>query len=200
MTPAFQERNDWFVPLLIISAAAHILAITFWKLSVQPKPKFSIQQAVSSVEVRLIRERPQQVTPVIEPVETITPEPVTEELIPEQPVMTQENSLEEFPVKPAIKEKTIPVEETLETQGAVAEPKPLEHINSAPIYPFTARRKGWEGIVYLRVHVDVWGDPISIVVEQSSGYEELDKAALRAVGRWKFEPAQQHGKTVAASV
>lgn len=201
MMPTFHERNDWFVPLLVISAALHILAITFWKLSVQPRPQFSIQQAVSSVEVRLIKERPQPtIPPVVEPVETITPQPRDEKIIPEKEILTQENSIEEIPVKPVIEEKNAPVEESLEAQGAVVEPKPLEYINQAPVYPFTARRKGWEGIVYLLVHVDVSGHPVSVVIERTSGYEDLDKAAIRAVGRWKFEPAQHHGKAVAASV
>jgi protein TonB len=40
------------------------------------------------------------------------------------------------------------------------------------------------------------GRPERISIGQSSGYPILDEAAVGAVGRWKFIPAQREGKPV----
>ena len=59
-----------------------------------------------------------------------------------------------------------------------------------PVYPRIAKQSGWEGTVLLRVAVLPSGRPDEITVEQSSGYEVLDKAAMNALKRWRFHPAK----------
>jgi len=68
--------------------------------------------------------------------------------------------------------------------------------NPQPDYPMVARRMGWQGKVVLKVEVLLNGLPGQVLVEQSSGREILDKAALRAVLGWKFVAARQGGKAV----
>ncbi|MGB9090725.1 MAG: energy transducer TonB, partial [Pseudomonas farsensis] len=63
--------------------------------------------------------------------------------------------------------------------------------NPAPEYPQMAQRRGWEGTVLLRVEVLPNGKPGQIQVQQSSGRDALDAAALAAVKRWSFVPAKQ---------
>ncbi len=63
--------------------------------------------------------------------------------------------------------------------------------NPAPEYPALAQRRGWEGTVLLRVQVLASGTPGEIQIQQSSGHEQLDQAALAAVQRWRFVPAKQ---------
>ncbi|MBO9550509.1 energy transducer TonB [Pseudomonas sp.] len=63
--------------------------------------------------------------------------------------------------------------------------------NPAPEYPQMALRRGWEGTVLLRVEVLPSGKPGQIQVQQSSGRDALDAAALAAVKRWSFVPAKQ---------
>jgi protein TonB len=72
--------------------------------------------------------------------------------------------------------------------------------NPKPPYPSLSRRLGEEGIVLLRVYVDVKGQPEQIQMAKSSGFERLDAAALQAVAGWKFVPARQGKITVAAWV
>ena len=45
-----------------------------------------------------------------------------------------------------------------------------------------------EGLVILRVEVDQKGMPVKVEVEQSSGYQLLDQAALEAARHWRFQP------------
>ncbi len=72
--------------------------------------------------------------------------------------------------------------------------------NPKPRYPRSARLLGHEGRVVLRVEVTRGGAPASVRVASSSGFSELDAAALRAVRRWRFAPARRAGVAVAGAV
>jgi protein TonB len=66
-----------------------------------------------------------------------------------------------------------------------------------PSYPAAARRLGIEGTALLRVFVDAEGRVGDVVVKQSAGHPDLDRAAADAVRRWRFEPARRGADTVA---
>lgn len=68
--------------------------------------------------------------------------------------------------------------------------------NKPPEYPSMARKRGFEGKVILRVRVLSSGNPEELEIKDSSGYDILDEAALRAVREWKFKPATRGGKPV----
>jgi protein TonB len=69
-----------------------------------------------------------------------------------------------------------------------------------PRYPGKARRAGWEGTAVLKVLVDSRGAPDRVTVDRTSGFEILDAAAVKAVGRWRFHPARRGGDSVASWV
>lgn len=69
-----------------------------------------------------------------------------------------------------------------------------------PSYPREALRNNETGTVYLRVTVDETGEPIDVVLSRSSRSRALDRAALQAVKRWTFRPAQRDGRAVTATV
>jgi periplasmic protein TonB len=66
-----------------------------------------------------------------------------------------------------------------------------------PSYPATARRLGIEGTALLRVFVDATGHVADVVVKQSAGHPDLDRAAAEAVRRWRFDPARRGADAVA---
>lgn len=70
----------------------------------------------------------------------------------------------------------------------------------APDYPAAALRAGASGEVVLRIEVDAGGRPAEISVVSSSRNRDLDRAALRAVRRWRFEPALRDGQPVPGTV
>jgi protein TonB len=72
--------------------------------------------------------------------------------------------------------------------------------NPPPRYPFAARRRGLEGRLVLRVRVSAAGDAESVSVIRSSGYRVLDMAAVRAIEKWHFLPADRAGKAVAGLI
>ncbi len=72
--------------------------------------------------------------------------------------------------------------------------------NPSPEYPRKARRRGLEGRVILRVVVDPAGKPARVEVSEGSGHGLLDRAAVRAVRRWRFTPARRNGRAVGGEV
>jgi protein TonB len=65
-----------------------------------------------------------------------------------------------------------------------------------PDYPASARREGRQGHVLLRILVDVQGRSKSVEINNSSGTEVLDRAAVEAIKRWRFHPARYGDKAV----
>ena len=82
--------------------------------------------------------------------------------------------------------------------GGMGVPRPRSAENPDPVYPSEARRKGYQGVVMLRVEVLTSGLVGRIEVKKSSGYEVLDQSALAAVKKWKFVPAKK--EDIAVSV
>jgi protein TonB len=68
--------------------------------------------------------------------------------------------------------------------------------NAPPLYPPSARRRGYQGRVVLIVEVMADGRPGEVRIGNSSGYPMLDNAAQKAARRWRFEPGRKNGKPV----
>ncbi len=63
-----------------------------------------------------------------------------------------------------------------------------------PVYPDWAKRKGVEANVSIRLFVAPDGAVREkMTVEQTSGYRELDRLAMEALRRWRFEPVAGGG-------
>jgi len=64
------------------------------------------------------------------------------------------------------------------------------------IYPMTAQRSGEQGDVYLKVFVHENGKTDRVQIAKSSGYADLDNAAIESVLNWRYIPAKRNGETV----
>ncbi len=72
------------------------------------------------------------------------------------------------------------------------------HLNNpAPVYPPVSRRSGEQGRVLLDVYILPDGAVGEIKLKRSSGFERLDEAAIRAVRRWKYQPARRGDQPIA---
>lgn len=70
-----------------------------------------------------------------------------------------------------------------------------------PEYPGSARVKGIEGKVVVRVLVDKAGDVETVEIYAPSGAEILDEAAVKAAKKWEFAPARDNlGKNMSCFV
>ncbi|RME02495.1 MAG: energy transducer TonB [Planctomycetota bacterium] len=97
---------------------------------------------------------------------------------------------------PRVSRKGSPLSSSSAGGGEQARRGPSVVYGPPPRYPYRARRRGYEGRVFLRIYVSSRGYPQKIVVLRSSGYRSLDEAAVRAVQRWRFQPARRGGREV----
>ena len=72
--------------------------------------------------------------------------------------------------------------------------------NPKPAYPMSARRNGEAGTAIVKVLVTGEGQPGRVELENSSGFDALDRSALDTVKRWRFTPATRGGEPVEAWV
>ncbi len=85
--------------------------------------------------------------------------------------------------------------------GDGGDPNSIAHAdyarNPPPAYPAIARRRAQQGTVTVSVLVGADGSVERAEVEESSGFETLDDAALETVrSRWRFVPARHGGLAV----
>ena len=108
-------------------------------------------------------------------------------------------------------ESILPTASALLKEGNLSIPKesqtqsftnavPYPHNNPLPKYPFLARQKNWEGVVWLLVDISEDGSVARVMIDRSCGYKVLDKSARQAVKRWKFVPAKHSGKAVSSQL
>ncbi|MFZ5807620.1 MAG: energy transducer TonB [Verrucomicrobiota bacterium] len=86
-----------------------------------------------------------------------------------------------------------------ENRGTLKNAHPNHSHNPAPPYPEYARQRGWEGIVKIRVHIDEQGRVQDARVVKSSGYDILDRSALKTVRHWLFHPARIGSTPIAST-
>ena len=57
----------------------------------------------------------------------------------------------------------------------------MELITRELTYPAIARRKGWQGVVKLELHIEADGSITHLQIDETSGYSILDKAAMQCL-------------------
>lgn len=82
----------------------------------------------------------------------------------------------------------------------LTQPRPIPGATPAPRYPVRALRRGESGTVMVRAEIGPDGVPTSVSVSQGSGSRLLDRTAVDAVKRWRFEPATLDGRPTVGTV
>ena len=65
-----------------------------------------------------------------------------------------------------------------------------------PKYPRVSRKRGERGRVLIRVFINRDGSSEKVELEQSSGFNRLDQAAMDSAKKCRFIPAKRNGKPV----
>ena len=65
-----------------------------------------------------------------------------------------------------------------------------------PKYPRVSRKRGERGKVLVRVFINRDGSSEKVEIEQSSGFNRLDQAAMDSAKKCRFIPAKRNGKPV----
>ncbi len=77
---------------------------------------------------------------------------------------------------------------------ALAKPPTVDPAaNNQTIYPVASQTKGEEGVVKVNAYVRTNGRATRVKLLESSGYSDLDVAAIQTVMNWRFIPASNGG-------
>ena len=125
--------------------------------------------------------------------------PVTLQIIKEQPK----------PKKVVARKKTVATKKALPVAKKVEKPtslpgdrnQPIITDKLQPVYPKKALNNDWEGTVKVKVTISSGGQVTALNVIQSSGYDILDDAFIRAIRQYYvFKPKRTMGKDVNGSI
>ncbi|UCD65767.1 MAG: energy transducer TonB [Deltaproteobacteria bacterium] len=86
--------------------------------------------------------------------------------------------------------------EGVELPGTLQIAHPRYQFNSPPLYPGLARKRGQQGTVILQVLVNKEGRVEDLKIDVSSNFSMLDRAAIKAVKKWLFEPGRKDAEKV----
>lgn len=159
----------------------------------EPKPKPKPKPKVVDKPVPI--EAPQPEEPVQE---------VTEEISEPQPQDIKQ-APSQAPVNdvPVVAERIEPVKPPEPKEQPIPE-VPISGVSylhqELPVYPAMSRRLGEQGVVMLRMLISEAGIPETIQIETSSGSERLDKAAIEAAKKSRFNPYKRNNKPMKVSV
>ncbi len=173
----------------------------------RPKIKPKAEPLVEKIEKASFKKNPD--AKIVEKIIVASPAPELVCLAP------QENDAEGY--LSAVAAASVPVEETVllaslvtgdvqvvnespSFANSLVEAIPHYRSNPLPEYPRLARKKHWEGVVWLLVDVSADGSVEDLEVEKACGHKVLDRAAERTVKRWQFSPATRGGLPVSSQV
>ncbi len=86
--------------------------------------------------------------------------------------------------------------------GAMADDVPPQQVDPKLIerrasnYPYDMQRKGEQGWVDIAFVISPEGEVVEPVIDASSGQRAFERAALKSIKDWRFEPARRDGKAV----
>jgi protein TonB len=187
------------IPALACSVALHtgIIALGLCQFSAS----FPQQQVVDIEVVKISSLEPaheKQAATTATPGESVMPKPVSPLGMepPAKPVKPHQSKVAALPTSgPQSPKATKQVAAVVEPLFSAA----YLH-NTPPSYPDSARRDGVEGKVLLKITVGKDGDAQAVDIAHSSGHEELDSAAQKAVKSWHFVPARRGDETLESNV
>jgi protein TonB len=183
------ENNVLVMPTIqgVIIPAPPAEAVQIPSASKTPPP----QKEVETPPKPLPKPKPKP-KPLPKPKQKLPPLPKAP---PSEKAISREDQAEEpQPPPPPVQKTAKLAEEDNKALGAPITPprhdaNPLN--NPAPAYPTISRRLKEEGIVILELLILPDGKVGEVRVKKSSGFERLDKTAMKAVKRWRYLPAKR---------
>lgn len=192
-TPAASPRR-----FVSIGAVVALHLVLIWALASGLAANLA-HKVVQDVQVAVVQEKPpQQKLPPPPPPPLVKPPPP--EFVPPPEISIQNDA----PVTNTITQVT-------NTPSPPAPPAPPAVVaatlargagnNCAQrYYPAMASRLGHQGETIVKVDVSAAGEVTNVTLVKSSGYDELDQAALQCIQNgWHYNPATQNGQPVAGT-
>lgn len=190
-----------FSPALLVVIAIHVAA--GWVL-LQTDMLRKAVTAAAPLMVNLVESAPPQAPPpTVLPPPRLAPPPQLLAIVPEIQVAAQPAAIQ---APPAPAEPVAVQQPVVAPVQVAAVPAPLRTVSASeatfltplqPEYPRYSKKLHEHGTVLLKVLIDEEGLPRQVLVQQSSGFERLDDAAVQAMRRVRFKPFVRDGIAVA---
>jgi protein TonB len=121
-----------------------------------------------------------------------------DKIVPQLPPEPNRSEFESHPEfqGPEVPEKDLHIAALPSSPPPLREAVPLYRKNPSPKYPRIARRRGYQGTVVIEALVNREGKVEDLRLSHSSGYRVLDRAAMRSVKNWVFEPGRRGDEEV----
>jgi len=181
-----------------------------------PTPKEEKKEQPKPEPPKIVRkpEQTQKPKPRKKPLPVAIQKKLKPEVTPEQVSQPQNEPLPEYgafemedmdslspsePMEEPVQVAALPSEADMTPEpspSGIREAIPLYRDNPPPRYPRIARRRGYEGTVVLEVLVNTKGKVSDYRIFRSCGYSVLDKAAMKSIRNWLFEPGMRGDKKV----
>lgn len=186
--PPLEQANAGWRRYAGIGLAVALNGVLVWALANGLAIKLT-KYVAPVLETRVIdtpQAQPKQVVP--------PPSPKMEKVLPTE--QTPEPVIQIAP-DPAAQTIQVPQQQTPPVPPADASASGLTNTHTTPPYPPMARRLGQQGTVVLAITVGADGTVSAAQIARSSGFPELDQAALEWVkAHWRYKPAMQGGVAV----
>lgn len=194
-------KNHWrplFWSMLIVATVLHAAAFVFWP-EMQSEDMSFTSEELKTIELPPEIEIPPPPQQIARPATPVIAEASIDEDITIAPTTFEENPVEELPPPPADEE-----------QGNIADAPTFTPYTVAPsiinerdvvramerAYPPLLRDAGIGGTVRVNFFIDEDGIVRNASIEETSGHEALDQAALDVAEVYRFSPALNRDKKV----
>jgi protein TonB len=216
LTQPFVQSRPPFVVSLFASVALHLAALAvLFSMALPPV------EAPQAFQVEILPPQPLAPPPTpasapsppsppkLEPLQRLkrllsnapaTPATPPAERVPEPPVSAARSEPAEE-ARTAVKDAP-PTQRKAEAPAPAVTPPSLNASylrNPPPRYPTASRRNGEQGTVLLKVLISREGAALKVELDKSSGWPNLDAAALEAVRGWNFVPARRGNEAIEMS-
>ncbi len=116
----------------------------------------------------------------------------------EKPILMQQPSAKQVtterePFASQIESPPVASQQNTTEGQTIRQAVPKYNLNLPPKYPLLAKRRSSEGVTVLEALVDITGEVAKVKIFTTSGYNILDKAAVKAVRYWRFTPGSING-------
>ena len=174
-----------------------------------------IEEAISPADIAIVTQPAQQnkvvekkESPIAKPIEQAAPKSASPKTAKKSESSAQQSSGKQTLTIPSTSAGTTDTASSPSGTSATDQDQTLTSArfdadylkNPAPEYPTYSKRMKEQGTVLILVQVSAQGHPEKIQLQQSSGFDSLDEAALQAVRQWQFVPARRGQTPIAASV
>ena len=171
------------------AAAIGLQALAIWALATGLASQL-IAKLPEEIKAEVVQQKPpeEQKVPPPPPPETVKPPPP---YVPPPDIVIQTEAPATTSIQTQSTQKTPP---PITAPASIGRPHTCEQK-----YPPLAVRLNHQGVTTLGFTIDPDGGVSNVHVEKSSGYDELDRAAVECASSWQYKAAIQAGKPVAVT-